>query len=82
MLTTSQVRAVIHKHTDNTYGIYTNKTKGHTGIDRRVKCYFRDDVELYTALQKAAGHANVYLTPGSGYSHSIGPAIIVRCVLG
>jgi hypothetical protein len=82
MLTTTQVRAIIRKHSTNTYGIYTNKTKDHTGPERRVKTYFRNDVDLFRALQKAAGRANVYLTPGSDYCHSIGPAIIVKCVLG
>jgi hypothetical protein len=82
MLTTKQVRAIIRKHTTNTYGLYTNKTTGYVGPNRRVKCYFHGNVELYTALQKAAGRANVYLTPGSDYCHSPGPAIIVKCVIG
>jgi hypothetical protein len=82
MLTTTQVRAIIHKYSNNTYGLYTNKTKGHTGLNRRVKCYFRGNTKLYTALIEAAGSENVYITEGSPHYHSIGPAIIVKCVLG
>jgi hypothetical protein len=82
MLTTKQVRAIIKQHRpDGMWGVYTNKTAGDTTNRRKVKCYFRNDVDLFRALQKAAGRANVYLTPGSDYCHSIGPGIIVNCVL-
>jgi hypothetical protein len=82
MLTTTQVRAIIHKHSTNTYGIYTNKTKGHTGPIRRVKCYFRNNTKLLTALQKAAGLENVTLTGGGHSYYSAGPGITVKCVIG
>jgi len=78
MLTTTQVRAIIRKHTVNTqWGVWTNKTTGYTGPERRVKCYFRDNIELLTALRKAAGENNVYLT-----DNGMGSGIIVKCVLG
>ena len=82
MLTTKQVRAIINQHSTSTYGIYTNKTAKHTGPNRRVKCYFKNNVKLLTALEKAAGAGNVTLTEGgSGYC-SGGPGITVKCVIG
>jgi len=80
MLNTKQVRAIINKHSSSTYGLYTNKTTGDTSNLRRVKCYFRNNVKLLSALQKAAGAKNVKLTTGS-LSHFGHPAIIVKCVL-
>lgn len=82
MLTTKQVRAIINKHTTNSYGLYTNKTRDDNGPNRRVKCYFRNNVKLYTALQKAAGKENVYLTDGSLCGMGAKPAIIVKCIIG
>jgi hypothetical protein len=81
MLTTKQVRAIIHQHTDNTYGIYTNKTTGDTSNMRRVKCYFRNNTKLLRALQKAAGKQYVTLTEGAQHYYSGGPGIIVECIL-
>ena len=81
MLTTKQVRAIIHQHTDNTYGIYTNKTAGHTGNDRRVKCYFRNNTRLLRALEKAAGKQNVTVTEGGSGWYAGGAGIVVRCIL-
>ena len=81
MLNTKQVRAIIAQHGANYYGTYTNKTKGHTGLERRVKCYFQDNVALYRALQKAAGKDNVTITPGGAGYYSMGPGIVVKCVL-
>jgi hypothetical protein len=82
MLTTKQVRAIIAQHSTDIYGVYTNKTKGHKGQERRVKCYFQNNVVLYHALQKAAGADNVTLTAGSAGYYSTGPGIVVKCVLG
>jgi len=82
MLTTKQVRAIINQHSTSTYGIYTNKTAKHTGPERRVKCYFRNNVKLLTALQKAAGASNVTLTEGSSHFRGGGPGITVKCVIG
>jgi hypothetical protein len=82
MLNTKQVRTIIAQHSTDSYGVYTNKTKGHTGPERRVKCYFQDNVELYRALQKAAGKDNVTITPGGAGYYSMGPGIVVKCVLG
>lgn len=81
MLNTKQVRAIINKHSSSTYGLYTNKTAGDTSNNRRVKCYFRNNVKLLSALQKAAGKENVRITSGD-QSHYSQPAIIVKCVLG
>ena len=81
MLTTKQVRAIIAKHSTDSYGVYTNKTAGHQGPERRVKCYFRNNVDLYRALQKAAGTENVTLTPGGSGYYTLGPGIIVKCIL-
>ena len=81
MLTTKQVRAIIHQHTDSTYGIYTNKTRGDNSNQRRVKCYFRNNTKLLRALQKAAGKQYVTVTEGSGSCYGGGPGIIVECIL-
>lgn len=81
MLTTTQVRAIIHQHSTNTYGIYTNKTAKHTGPLRRVKCYFRNNYALLRALEKAAGAENVTVTPGGSY-YGGQPGITVKCVIG
>jgi hypothetical protein len=80
MLNTKQVRAIIAKHSDSSYGVYTNKTTGDMSSRRRVKCYFGGNVKLLKALQKAAGADNVTLTAGDG-SMRVGRAIIVKCVL-
>jgi hypothetical protein len=81
MLTTKQVRAIIAQHTTDSYGVYTNKTTGDMSNRRRVKCYFQNNVDLYRALQKAAGTENVTLTPGGSGYYTMGPGIIVKCVL-
>jgi len=81
MLTTKQVRAIIAKHDTNSYGVYTNKTQGDKSNSRRVKCYFRGNVKLLKALQKAAGPQYVKLTEGAGGFYSGGPGIIVECIL-
>jgi hypothetical protein len=81
MLNTKQVRAIIAQHGANYYGVYTNKTTKDTSNRRRVKCYFQNNVELYRALQKAAGTDNVTLTPGGQGYYSMGPGIVVKCVL-
>lgn len=81
MLTTKQVRAIIAQHSTNSYGVYTNKTTGDTSNVRRVKCYFRGNVQLLRALQKAAGKQNVTLTQGGEGYYAGGPGIIVKCML-
>lgn len=79
MLTTKQVRAIIAKHTRDSFGVYTNKTTGDTSNRRRVKCYFRNNWDLLRELQAAAGIDNVTLTEGSRYYGDQG--IVVKCVL-
>lgn len=81
MITTKQVRAIIAQHSTSSYGVYTNKTTGHTGSDRRVKCYFRGNNKLLAALQKAAGAENVTLTAGGEGWYAGGPGIVVKCIL-
>jgi hypothetical protein len=81
MLTTKEVRAIIAQHTTDTYGVYTNKTRGDKSNGRRVKCYFRGNVKLLKALQKAAGPQYVKLTEGAQHYYSGGPGIIVDCIL-
>jgi predicted TIM-barrel enzyme len=82
MLNTKQVRDIIRAHRPDAL-IYTNKTTGHKGPERRVKCYFRSDTELLFMLQTAAGAENVKVTAG-GYGHNyyrVGRGIVVKCVL-
>ena len=81
MITTQQVRDIIRTHRPGAL-IYTNKTTGHKGPERRVKCYYRGDTELMSALQKAAGADNVTLTAGGDGYYSVGQGIVVKCVLG
>jgi hypothetical protein len=81
MLNTKQVRAIIAQHGGDRLGVYTNKTTGDASNRRRVKCYFQDNVELFRALQKAAGKDNVTLTPGADGYYNMGPGIVVKCVL-
>jgi hypothetical protein len=80
MLNTKQVRAIIAQHSTSTYGVYTNKTTGDMSNRRRVKCYFRNNMKLFFALQKAAGFENVRLTEGGAYAGGR-PGIVVKCVL-
>jgi hypothetical protein len=80
MITTQQVRDIIRTHRPDAL-IYTNKTTGYKGPERRVKCYFRDDTELLAALKKAAGADNVSVTAGGDGYYSIGQGIVVKCVL-
>jgi hypothetical protein len=81
MITTQQVRDIIRTHRPGAL-IYTNKTTGHKGPERRVKCYFRNDKELLAELKKAAGADNVTLTAGGDGYYSVGQGIVVKCVLG
>jgi hypothetical protein len=80
MITTQQVRDIIRTHRPDAL-IYTNKTTGYKGPERRVKCYFRGDTELLAALKKAAGADNVSVTAGGDGYYSIGQGIVVKCVL-
>ena len=79
MITTQQVRDIIRAHRPNSL-IYTNKTNGHKGPERRVKCYYRGDTELLFMLQTAAGSDNVYLTGHS--TMGTGRGLIVKCHIG
>lgn len=79
MLTTKQVRNIMHAHGAKQYGIYTNKTTGHTGNERRVKCYYSGNRALLAALRAAAGKENVTLTAGSHWRAWSG--ITVKCLL-
>ena len=77
MITTKQVRSIMRNHSK--FSVYTNKTTGHMGLDRRVKCYYRgtQDIPLLYALQNAAGVENVNIT-----SYSAGNrGITVKCML-
>lgn len=78
LLTTLAVRWVMR-----VYGakpLYTNKTKGHTGNVRRVKCYYDGNYEMLNGLRNAFGTENVTLTSGNHRYYSQ-QAITVRCVL-
>lgn len=81
MLNTKQVRAIIAQHSTSSYGVYTNKTKDDTSDRRRVKCYFRNNVKLLIALQKAAGAENVRITEGAQHYYAHGAGIVVKCIL-
>ena len=85
MLTTTEVRKIIRKHTTGA-DIWTDKPVPHrsyTGSLRRVKCYFDGNGVLLRALQKAAGSGNVTVTRGNPYSmYNRGPGIVVKCLLG
>lgn len=82
MLTTKQVRAIIKQHSISSRHIFTNKTTGHTGSDRRVKIYFNNDIALLKVLQKAAGKDNITLTKGGDSIYSRGPGLTVKCIIG
>lgn len=77
MLTTIQVRAIMHKHSIRAEDMYTNKTTGHTGNIRRVKCYSSEDA-LIEELMEVAGW-DVTVTEGSSYMQR--PGITVKCIL-
>ena len=79
MITTKQVRNIIRTHRPDAL-IYTNKTTGYKGPERRVKCYFRNDTELMFLLMTAAGPENVHTTEYYGYGASAG--LIVKCHIG
>lgn len=77
MITTVQVRAIMRKH--NAHHIWTNKTKGHKGLARRVKCWATGDkVAMMSELRSVAGASNVYegTDPAAYYG-----SIIVKCEL-
>ena len=83
MLTTTQVRAIMHQFNRST--IYTNKTRKNPGAERRVKCYMPGDSQIANLLMRQlyaeAGSANVFVTPGAQHFLAGGPAITVKCVL-
>jgi hypothetical protein len=83
MITTQQVRDIIRTHRPGAL-VYTNKTPGHKGPERRVKCYYRGDTELLFLLQTAAGAENVTVTAGdngNGY-YRVAKGIVVKCHIG
>ena len=77
LLNTKQVRAIIRANGGTP--LYTNKTKGHTGNIRRVKCYFDGNADLLAALDKASGIRNVNWIMNNRYAHHT--AITIKCVL-
>ena len=79
MLTTLEVRAIMHKHGRS--DIWTNKTRDNCGNERTVKCYEpRNPLtakELSKELIKKAGYDNVHFTAGNaGLS-----GITVKCII-
>ena len=81
MATTKQIRAIIEKHKFQVYA--TNKTKGHTGPDRRIKMYSHGTPELIQELQQVAGPENVKVLD---WTEKYGPyftnkSIVVKCVI-
>lgn len=80
MLTTIEVRDIMRKAGRDAEYIYTNKTKGHTGNERRVKCYFPDE-KLVAQLKQAAGADNVKIMLHGGYNSGMHDGIVVKCVL-
>ena len=87
MLSTKQVRDIMHKHGNTP--IWTNKRAGNDDL-RGVKCYHYGDNSsdrLVNELQTKAGTHNVRVTDGpteeeSLQSRSIGlGGIVVTCVL-
>jgi hypothetical protein len=82
MITTQQVRDIIRTHRPDAL-IYTNKTPGHKGPERRVKCYYRGDIKLLVKLLTAAGVENVRITSGgTGYDVAPRAGIVVKCHIG
>ena len=79
LLTTLQVRDIMRANG----GVpeYTNKTTGHTGRDRRVKCYYNGNAKMVTALQKVCGKDNVKVTSGELHRWSRGSGVTVKCIL-
>ena len=84
MLTTLQVRAIMHRHikTNLWNRIWTNRWKN-SGDIRSVKCYepgdFKQSMMLLKELQAKAGADNVNITAGSEHMGCSG--ITVRCVI-
>lgn len=81
LLTTVQIRKIMRAN--GLRPAYTNKTTGHDGNIRRVKCYYSGhDATLLAALYTACGPRNVTLTKGNDhYLRGGGPGITVKCVL-
>lgn len=78
-ITTLQVRAVMAQHGADQ--IYTNKTKGHTGNTRRVKCYYQTP-DMHTDLLKLmGGNGNIKMTRRNGNIGRGSRSVIVTCVL-
>jgi hypothetical protein len=82
LLTTLQVRNIMRANGVNGNMMYTNKTTGHTGNQRRVKCYYRGNDKALAALRAACGAENVTLTQEpEAWHRSFGAGITVKCVL-
>jgi hypothetical protein len=88
MLTTKQVRNIIKKYTSRNNFMYTNKTKGDTSSNRRVKTYIwhiSNLDALVAELQAKAGKENVKVTsyfPTQYPNGPYGPGLVVKCVKG
>ena len=77
--TTLQVRSIMAHH--GARGMYTNKTTGHTGNERRVKCYYTTQA-LVDALCNLVGAENVKVTEGCNEFHGRGQqGVVVKCKL-
>ena len=78
MLTTIQVRAIMRKHG---FGgtLYTNKSAGHEGRERRVKMYGHGTAALQKELAQAGGADTLTFTFNMGYNETDG--LTVRCLL-
>ena len=77
MLTTKQVRKIMHSFEVPSINMWTNKTLGHKGQNRRVKCY-STELSVFVALQRACGAANVKATQGC---NPRGSGIVVKCLI-
>lgn len=84
LLTTLEVRDIMHKHGNTS--IWTNKRKGGNGTLRGVKCYYYGEDscnQLVEELKAKAGKENVRVIKNSmsfGFGYVLG-SIIVTCVL-
>jgi len=92
MATTKQVRALLRRHIGpNPSEIWTEKRKGPTGQERKVKVYRpysynTSEQEFLNELNQLVGQDNWYYTPGGECDrHSTrhgDPGLIIRCMLG
>ena len=78
MLTTTQVRAIMRKH-GHRGDIWTNKSAGHEGRERRVKIYGHGTAAMQKELARAGGADTLTFTVNMGYNETDG--LTVRCLL-